>query len=100
MSNLLQNQAAVQQIAEVIASVLAVEVTIADECLRRIAGTGRFAGSLGSQLDPYSAFGRVLRDRQGVVIANPGEDSACTTCELKENCPELAEVCCPILLDG
>ena len=100
MSNLLQNQAAVQQIAEVIASVLAVEVTIADECLRRIAGTGRFAGSLGSQLDPYSAFGRVLRDRQGVVIANPGEDSACTTCEWKENCPERAEVCCPILLDG
>ena len=99
MSDLLVNQAAVQKIAEAIASVLAVEVTIADDQLRRIAGTGRYALAIGEQLARDSAFSRVLRDRQGFVISNPGEDSACTTCVLKQCCNERAEVCCPIILD-
>ena len=99
MSELLVNQAAVQKIAEAIASVLAVEVTIADNQLRRIAGTGRYAIAIGEQLARDSAFSRVLRDRQGFVISNPREDSACITCVLKQNCNERAEVCCPIVLD-
>ena len=99
MSKLLVNQAAVQKIAEAIASVLAVEVTIADDQLRRIAGTGRYALAVGEQLARDSAFSRVLRDRQGFVISNPGEDSACITCVLKQSCNERAEVCCPIILD-
>ena len=99
MSELLVNQAAVQKIAEAIASVLAVEVTIADDQLRRIAGTGRYALAVGEQLARDSAFSRVLRDRQGFVISNPGEDSACITCVLKQSCNERAEVCCPIILD-
>ena len=99
MSDLLVNQAAVQKIAEAIASVLAVEVTIADDQLRRIAGTGRYALAIGEQLARDSAFSRVLRDRQGFVISNPGEDSACITCVLKQSCNERAEVCCPIVLD-
>ena len=99
MSELLVNQAAVQKISEAIASVLAVEVTIADDQLRRIAGTGRYALAVGEQLARDSAFSRVLRDRQGFVISNPGEDSACITCVLKQSCNERAEVCCPIVLD-
>ena len=99
MSELLVNQAAVQKIAEAIASVLAVEVTIADNQLRRIAGTGRYAIAIGEQLARDSAFSRVLRDRQGFVISNPREDSACITCVLKQSCNERAEVCCPIVLD-
>ena len=99
MSDLQANQAAVQKIAEVIASVLAVEVTIADDQLRRIAGTGRYALAIGEQLARDSAFSRALRDRQGFVISNPGEDSACITCGLKQSCNERAEVCCPIILD-
>lgn len=99
MSELLVNQAAVQKIAEAIASVLAVEVTIVDDQLRRIAGTGRYAMAIGEQLARDSAFSRVLRDRQGFVISNPGEDSACITCVLKQSCNERAEVCCPIILD-
>jgi transcriptional regulator with PAS, ATPase and Fis domain len=99
MSELLVNEAAVQKIAEAIASVLAVEVTIVDDQLRRIAGTGRYAMAVGEQLARDSAFARVLRDRQGFVISNPGEDSACITCVLKQSCNERAEVCCPIVLD-
>ncbi len=100
MSKLNQNKDAVQQVAEAIASVLAVEVTIVDNRLCRIAGTGRYAGSVGEKLDKDSAFARVLRDKQGFIISNPGHDSACVTCDLKSVCTEQAEVCCPILLDN
>ncbi|MHC1758270.1 MAG: sigma 54-interacting transcriptional regulator [Negativicutes bacterium] len=98
MSKLSQNRDSVQQVAEAIASVLSVEVTIVDNDLCRIAGTGRYALSIGERLDKDSAFARVLRDRQGFVISSPGQDSACMTCDMKMACTEQAEVCCPILL--
>ena len=62
-SSLSKNQADVQQVAEAIASVLTVEVTIADERLRRIAGTGRYAGKVGDRLVKESAFAAVLREK-------------------------------------
>ena len=94
------NRADVQQVAEAIASVLTVEVTIADEKLRRIAGTGRYAGKIGDRLLKESAFAAVLREGRGFIIANPREHAVCNTCEGKQSCEERAEVCCPILLDG
>ncbi len=99
MSKLSRNRDAVQQVAEAIASVLSVEVTIVDNELCRIAGTGRYALSIGERLDKDSAFARVLRDRQGFIISSPGQDSACMTCDMKTACTEQAEVCGPILLD-
>lgn len=99
LSRLNRNQTDVRQVAEAIASVLAVEVTIVDEDLRRIAGTGCFDGTVGEKLDKATVFAQVLREGKCFVIANPREDSACKTCEVKKECVEQAEVCCPILLD-
>ena len=95
-----KNQLDVQQVAEAIASVLTVEVTIADERLRRIAGTGRYEGRIGGRLVKDSAFAAVLREGRGFIIANPREHAVCKTCEGKQSCEERAEVCCPIMLDG
>ncbi len=95
-----KNQLDVQQVAEAIASVLTVEVTIADERLHRIAGTGRYAGKIGDRLVKDSAFAAVLREGRGFIIANPREHQVCNTCEGKQSCEERAEVCCPIMLDG
>lgn len=95
-----KNQLDVQQVAEAIASVLTVEVTIADERLRRIAGTGRYEGRIGGRLVKDSAFAAVLREGRGFIIANPREHAVCNTCEGKQSCEERAEVCCPIMLDG
>ena len=95
-----KNQLDVQQVAEAIASVLTVEVTIADERLRRIAGTGRYEGRIGDRLVKDSAFAAVLREGRGFIIANPREHAVCNTCEGKQSCEERAEVCCPIMLDG
>ena len=95
-----KNQLDVQQVAEAIASVLTVEVTIDDERLRRIAGTGRYEGRIGDRLVKDSAFAAVLREGRGFIIANPREHAVCNTCEGKQSCEERAEVCCPIMLDG
>lgn len=96
VSKLKQIEQAVQQVAEAIASVLGVEVTIVDEQLIRIAGTGRYAKTLGEELDKDSVFAQVLQSGRGFIITDPGKHSACVTCQLRESCAELAQVCCPI----
>ena len=100
MTRLKQLGSMAQQVAEAIASVLNVEVTVADEALCRIAGTGRYSGTTGEMLGHDSVFARVLETGRGFIIANPGQDSACTTCEVKNRCYERAQVCCPIKLEG
>lgn len=100
MSKLNQIEPAVQQAAEAIASVLGVEVTIVDDQLKRIAGTGCYAETIGVALDKDSVFAQVLRNGRGFIIANPGKHSACVTCESREHCAEQAQVCCPIKMEG
>lgn len=90
----------VRQVAEAIASVLKVDVTIADAALQRVAGTGRYADTVGTILEQKSVFAKVLREGRSLVIARPGEDDACASCAGKSDCVELAEVCCPIRQDG
>ena len=96
MAELYQFQETVQYIAETIASVLGVEVTIADSRLRRVAGTGCYAGAVGNQPIKASLFTEVLQSGRGVIVDNPGENSLCLDCESRHNCTELAQVCCPI----
>ncbi len=100
MSKLQQIQHSAQQVAEAIASVLGVEVTIVDDKLNRIAGTGRYDRAVGEKLDQASAFAQVLRSGRGFIIKEPGKHKACETCRLRDNCAELAEVCCPINARG
>ena len=100
MSMLQQIQHSAQQVAEAIASVLGVEVTIVDDKLKRIAGTGRYDRAVGERLDQASAFAQVLRSGRGFVIKEPGKHAACEICRLRDDCAELAEVCCPINVRG
>ena len=46
----------IQKIAEAIEAVLEIDVTIVDDKLIRIAGTGRYIDKIGEKLDGYSAF--------------------------------------------
>lgn len=99
MSNLKQIQHSAQQVAEAIATVLGVEVTIVDNQLIRIAGTGRYTETIGAELAKDSVFAQVLRHGSGFIITEPGKHSVCVTCQAREHCPERAQVCCPIKLD-
>lgn len=99
MSNLFTIKESVQQVVEAIASVLGVEVTVVDNELRRIAGTGRYAGDVNNMPIKATIFDRVLQSGKGVIIDNPGQNSVCLACEAQQYCSEMAQVCCPIVVE-
>ena len=90
----------IQNIAEAILSVLNIDVTIVDENLTRIAGTGRYLGKIGERLDGYSAFKKSLEEQISIIIDDPYARNICKECDHRTFCKEYAEVCCPITLDG
>ncbi|MDU2063870.1 MAG: sigma 54-interacting transcriptional regulator [Sporomusaceae bacterium] len=98
MSLLQQIQVTAQQIAEAIAGVLDIEVTIADDSLVRIAGTGYHYDTIGKQIDGKSMYHKVLASKREYVISDVSTDSECGDCERRGVCKELAELCCPILV--
>ena len=90
----------IQNIAEALLSVLNIDVTIVDENLTRIAGTGRYLGKIGERLDGYSAFKKSLEEQISIIIDDPYASNICKECDHRTFCKEYAEVCCPITLDG
>ncbi|MBF8984445.1 sigma 54-interacting transcriptional regulator [Lutibacter sp. B2] len=90
----------VQSIAQVIASVIRVEVTIVDANLDRIAATGTYKDDLWGEISQNSVFGFSLKTGESFIIENPRKNKVCLQCENRETCKEYAEVCCPIKIKG
>lgn len=90
----------IQNIAEAIVAVLGIDVTIVDQELVRIAGTGIYLDKIGEKVHGYSAFKKSLTEQVGIVIDDPSCDSICKECNSRNNCREFAELCCPIVDDG
>lgn len=99
-SVLLCIKTSVQQFAQVISTVLEMDVDIVDENLIRVAGTNRFLRNINQPIDNQgNAFKKVLQTKKMLVVENPGKDEVCFSCISKEVCTEKFEICCPILLD-
>ena len=98
MLSLLELKYTVQQTAEAIAAALQIEVEIADRNMIRVAGTGRYADSLGQQLEGL-VYRHVLATAQPVVIDSPGSHELCRPCRFWGGCPETAEVVVPIVVE-
>ena len=90
----------IQNIAEAILAVLNIDVTIVDENLVRIAGTGTYVDKIGDKVDGYSAFKKSLTEQVVIFIDDPSCNNICNECFSKNKCKEFAEVCCPIICDG
>lgn len=91
----------VQNVVEAIASVLQVEVEIADSSLLRIAGTGLYRSGVLRQMDGEDHVYRdVLRTAKPRLILEPGSDDLCRGCVKFGNCQEKAEIACPIVSGG
>ncbi len=90
----------IQNIAEAILSVLNIDVTIVDENLIRIAGTGTYLEKVGERIKGYSAFKKCLDEQELIYIDDAQKNDICKICSNNGNCKEYAEVCCPIVLDG
>lgn len=85
-----------QSIAETIKAITNVDVTIVDEKLKRIAGTGPFKEKIGRYAPKNSAFEKALKTGQQYFIVNPGKHPICASCEEHQNCKEELELCIPI----
>ncbi|MDU4862189.1 MAG: sigma 54-interacting transcriptional regulator [Terrisporobacter othiniensis] len=90
----------IQNIAEAMLSVLNIDVTIVDEELVRIAGTGIYLDKIGERVNGYSAFKKCLEEQVLIYIDDSEQNDICKICSNNGNCKEYAEVCCPITLDG
>ncbi len=90
-----------QQIAEAIATVVKIDIEIADHHLIRIAGTGRYHKGVGQSMDREGYVHReVLRTGHQFIIETPGQHSICAPCKARGNCTEKYEVVSPINVDG
>ncbi|WP_350344582.1 sigma 54-interacting transcriptional regulator [Proteinivorax tanatarense] len=86
----------VLKISQAIASVMGVDVTVVDNNLVRIAGTGRYYNRSGEKVSSQSAFGVALKTKESFIIEEAGKHKVCKQCESVKDCEEYAEVCCPV----
>lgn len=98
MSYLQEIQVATQQVAEAISSVLGMDVTIVDETMVRIAGTGYHKDTIGQKIMGNSVYQRVIQQVKEYIITDVRTSDACEVCEKRATCMELAQLCCPIIL--
>lgn len=98
MSLLQQIQITAQQVAEAISSVLGIEVTIVDDTLTRIAGTGDHKNTIGQVIAGRALYKKVLEDKKEIIITDVTTDEQCRSCDRQPACKQLAELCCPILI--
>jgi transcriptional regulator with PAS, ATPase and Fis domain len=101
MNQLIEVQEYAQQIAEAIATVLKIDVEIADNNLTRVAGTGVYRSSVGCSMNPEGyIYSEVLRLGREFVIENPGQHELCLPCKRRGRCSEKYEIAYPINLNG
>ncbi len=91
----------VQEVAEAIASVLHVDVTIVDKEFKRIASTGKYKDLIGSKLPSKCLYEYVIKEKKPHYVERHGRDakdnSVCDECEGKEGCKEFATIGYPII---
>lgn len=91
-----QYQQLSQKVAEAIQAVLQIDVTIMDQHMVRIAGTGIYRDCIGQTIEPKSAFHYCLQTKTPITISNPEDHTICKECVRRPGCSEKAEICVPI----
>ena len=89
----------VQKTAEAISSVIGVDVTVTDDNLVRIAGTGKYKLSIGEKVNDQGIFAYCLKNSVSYIVRNPKEEKVCKACNNKD-CSEYAEIVCPITINN
>jgi len=87
----------VQQIVETMSTVLEVEITIVDNNLERIAGTGKFKSEIGAKIPESYILNKVIKTGLNHIIENPGENKLCKDCPHYHHCIETAVIDLPIV---
>ncbi|HHY94671.1 MAG TPA: sigma 54-interacting transcriptional regulator [Firmicutes bacterium] len=105
MSELWAIRQTCQQLAGVISSALNVEAEIVDDELRIVAGVGKDAVRVGEYRENGDRnagylYGRVLNTLRPEIVEEPASDPTYDPSVLEGKTEELAEICCPVVLEG
>lgn len=98
MSQLKRIQKYCIQLSNAMAAILQYAVVMVDENLHIVAGTGIYSEKVDLVFDQTTVSYRVLVTGEKLVIPNTGEHEICLQCSNKINCPDLAEICLPIVV--
>ncbi len=92
--------------AEAIAAVLKVDVTIIDKNFNRIAATGKYKKFIGNKIPGKCLFELVIKEKKTNHIKRYLKDneekinpSVCENCEAKDRCTEYATIGYPIIME-
>ena len=96
MTALMKIQSFIQAYVKAIASILDVDVTIVDNELVRVAGTGIYADEIGKTVTHANFFHHILVSGESGSITDSMVDLNCKGCEKRTTCRELANVAYPI----
>ncbi|AUN18741.1 AAA family ATPase [Clostridium botulinum] len=99
-STLLEIQDTVAKYANIISSVIKVDVEIVDKNLCRIAGTGIYKDAINKDISKEGyVYDYVIKTGEKQIIKNPGQHYLCKKCNHRNNCLEKMLVCTPIILN-
>jgi transcriptional regulator with PAS, ATPase and Fis domain len=94
--NLLDHKSTIQDTIEVFTSLSGLSMTIANNELVRVAGTGIHQDEIGDTL-PESCVAEVcVHEGKPYIIKEAGQDRLCMSCNRKKTCYEKASLCVPI----
>ncbi|MCK5916072.1 MAG: sigma 54-interacting transcriptional regulator [Deltaproteobacteria bacterium] len=94
-----------QKCAEAISSALQIETEIVDDELTVIAGTGLYLNEIGSKeehgdINAGFLYGRTITSMTPCIVTDTSKESMYDPNAMLGPIPELAEICCPIALNG
>ncbi|APQ98084.1 sigma-54 interaction domain-containing protein [Clostridium botulinum] len=99
-STLLEIQDTVAKYANIISSVIKVDVEIVDKNLCRITGTGIYKDAINKDISKEGyVYDYVIKTGEKQIIKNPGQHYLCKKCNHRNNCLEKMLVCTPIILN-
>lgn len=100
MSVLMKIQSFIQAFVLATASILEADVTVVDEDLIRVGGSGDYSDNIGEKISNYSFFQGILSSGKPGIIRNVREDHTCSICENRDTCKELASLSYPVFHRG
>ncbi|WP_432667550.1 sigma 54-interacting transcriptional regulator [Wukongibacter baidiensis] len=100
MTTMQQIESFIQNVAEAIAAVIDIEVTVVDDNFTRIVGTGMHRDMVGQKITSGSIAWQVFESGKLIVVEEPRKDEKCRRCTIKDTCNEYAEILYPIIMNN
>ena len=100
MSYLLEIKDFVQNLSVALANSLELQISILDENLTQVGGTGRYESSVGKHINKNGLMHKAMLTRKLYYVENPRESELCCGCTMRySTCREKASVGYPIIMD-